>query len=183
MQSSPPEQSSPPAGAHGSFSPRLIVLIGPYEFRICAPYSEGHVLTVEEASAFNEFRARGIVNNTRGLVNEASQQANLARGELLSDATLAWIQREITRFDLGYTHPAERGSRRHGVRAAERTRGAVETIAWELAGVELAASCKRYGRMLGQADFDAERETLAASPTMRATVRQILRRRAQEIEI
>jgi hypothetical protein len=65
-----PTRVGDPRAASGQ---TITILLGPYEFQVSASYSAGHVLTEEEARAFNEWRARGIAGNMRDRVNAASR--------------------------------------------------------------------------------------------------------------
>lgn len=155
--------------------PRTIVLIGPYQFNVRAPFSAGHVLTADEASAYNEFRAKGVVWNCREYIKTAEVGARLAPGELLDDATLAELQKKIDLFDRGYRHPVERGSRKN--KRIEVKRGAIEAEAYNIAGRQIEEYLRAGGFKMSPEDFERARQDRADGRVTRELARQALKQR------
>ncbi len=161
-------------------TPRTVILVGPYQFNVRAPFAAGHVLTADEASAYNEFRAKGIVWNVREYVNTAIIGARLDDGELLDDATLRELQKKIDIFDKGYRHPVERGSRKN--KTIEPKRGVIEQEAYDIAGRQIEEYLRQGGFKMSPEDFERARIDRAGGHVTRDLARQALRQKRQILE-
>lgn len=104
-----------------------------YTFTLSEPFRDGTVLTKAEAQALNDLRAENIQNNLRKLVAEAT--AELAQGELLSEARIVDIQGKLTKYDLAYTFVEKHIPRPR--------RGDIEAAARELAEERVGASLRQ----------------------------------------
>jgi hypothetical protein len=68
---------------------------------ISQPYTEGHVITANEAKALNQTRTENIQNNTRTAVKKYLEENGLTEDSLTDDALEA-IQNIVSDYDADY---------------------------------------------------------------------------------
>jgi hypothetical protein len=76
---------------HHDFPTQEIVVNGK-TFSVIAPYTEGHVLTPQEAEAFNNLRKENVRNNINALMKRTADEEHRVL-----------TQEDVTKYDLEYS--------------------------------------------------------------------------------
>ena len=141
-----------------------------YTFTISEPFQPGCVITKGEAQALNNLRVENIANSLRDRVDEAVAQ--LAPGEILSQATLDSIQARITAYDIAYQFLEKHQPR---VRL-----GDIEAAAREVARERVEAAQRAQELQLSEEELEAQVLANEGLPAVleEARVRVAARRKA-----
>lgn len=121
------------------------MLIHGEEFKVTAPYAEGHTLTAAEAKALNQTRAENIGNNFRKSIKEILE---MPEGNERSQKWAA-IQDEFAKYDEAYNF---------SVRIARESMDPLEREARRLVKEAYVASLKAQGKKLK--DLTEEKQAL-----------------------
>lgn len=135
--------ASDDASAGGSESARQSIVIQGYDFTISAPYTEGHVLTANEAAALNQLRAENVRNNSASRIKAAIKAAEEAGVEFSLDTSMVGegdeavtLRQSIEDYAENYEFGARRTSTREPVDPVQRE---ALRIAKEVAATQLAS--------------------------------------------
>lgn len=84
----------------------MIIKLGPYNFSLSEPFTEGHRLSAEEARVMNAYRADSIAKNIKRRFDGALKRADgLALSPTEQEAFQAYISRYDTDFVIGKGFP------------------------------------------------------------------------------
>lgn len=124
-------------------TPLADITIQGLQFKVPQPFSQGHVLTENEAGALNQVFAENIRNNKAGVIEKAQEAA---KKEGAAPVNMQTLQGEIDKYVSEY----EFGAKKFGVRVVDP----VEREARSLAKSKIEAQLKKQGKKL--ADVSAE---------------------------
>lgn len=129
------------------------IRISQYTFELSDPFSAGHSLAENEASALNALRAENIRNAISRIITR--ETGNGGEGRLLSSEALSRVQAEAERYDAEYVF----GSKRAYTRSTR-----LETLAREIARPIALAEIRRLAESLDSRDqmYDVSAEKVEA---------------------
>lgn len=140
------------------------IVIQGFDFTIPAPYSEGAVLTANEASALNQLYAENVRNNSASRIKSAKEVAEKAGVEFSLDTTLVGegddavtLRASIEDYAANYEFGARRTSSKEPVDPIQRE---AFRIAKEVVGGQLAAKSIKI-KDLAEGVYDQHIESVA----------------------